>query len=165
MKRNWKLEAALLAGIITGAAALAQPAGDPPAGGPGPRPGGPGDRGGPCGDQLVASLSLTADQQSALDTLRQQTADTIQPIAERTHTLHQQIDDAVAASSPDRCAIGDLTIQLGGLHAQVDAIRKAAEATFVASLSADQKARYDTFVGINPGCGAVGGGFGPPPIR
>jgi Spy/CpxP family protein refolding chaperone len=153
MRKTWRFETALLAGVISAAVAVAQSGGGP--GGPGGFP--------RCGDQLSTSLALGADQQSALDALRQQTADAIQPIADSLHALHQQIDDAVAAASPDRCAVGDLTIQAGGLRSQIDAARKAAEAAFVASLSTDQKAKYDTFVGINPECTAIGGGFGPPP--
>ena len=156
MKRIGKIEAALLAGLLSAAGAAAQPAASP-----GPRPGAPGGFPG-CAEQLVAALALTDAQQSALDALRQQTADAMRPIADSLLALHQQIDDAVASSSADHCAIGDLTIQTAGLRAQIDAARAAAEAAFVASLGAHQKAKYDTFVGINPGCTAVGGGFGPP---
>jgi len=156
-----KFRMAALAGALGAAAIVAQTRSDAVLGG-GPGPHGPG---GPCGDQLVSYVGLRADQQTALTALRQQTADTIQPLAEQIGSLHQQIDLAIAAGNPDPCAIGALDIQIAGIRSQIDAARKAAEATFAASLTSDQKARYDTFLGINPGCTAVGGEFGPPPVR
>ncbi|HTR02459.1 MAG TPA: Spy/CpxP family protein refolding chaperone [Thermoanaerobaculia bacterium] len=161
MKSIGRFKAAALVGALCAAAIVAQTRSDAVLGG-GPGPHGPG---GPCSDQLVSYVGLTADQQTALTALRQQTADTIQPLAEQAGSLGQQIDLAIAAGNADPCAIGGLAVQIAGIRSQIDAARKAAEAAFVASLTSDQKARYDTFLGINPGCSAVGGGFGPPPVR
>jgi Spy/CpxP family protein refolding chaperone len=119
---------------------------------------------GRCAERLVAALDLTAAQQAALDTLREETAEAIEPIVEQLRTVREQIDGATTAASPDPCAIGAMAIQAAGLRAQIASLRKAADARFVATLSTEQKARYENFVAMHPGCMAVGGGFfGPPP--
>ena len=121
------------------------------AGPPGPSP--------RCGERLVRSLELTSEQQAALDALQEETAEAIHPVLEQMHSLREEIDEAASASSADPCAVGAMAIQAAGLHAKVDSLRKAAEARFVAGLSADQKARYDQHAAIYPDCLAVGGGL------
>ncbi|HKA36112.1 MAG TPA: periplasmic heavy metal sensor [Thermoanaerobaculia bacterium] len=142
MKRNWIL------GVILAVIAASTAMG---------RPGGPGDRGPRvnCTDALVSALSLTPDQQAALETLRQQTADAIGAIVTQEKTIHDQIDAALAAAAPDRCAIGDLVISASKLHSQIAAAVSAAEAAFVAGLTADQKTKYTAFLAANPGCSAI----------
>jgi len=149
---------AAIAGALC-AAALAAQTGDAVLG---PRGGTRPDHGGPCGDQLVQYVGLTSDQQTALETLRQQTADSVQTLADEMHSLRQQIDQLIAAGNPDACAVGQIEIQAAGARAQIDAALTAAEAAFVASLTSSQKTKYDAFVAMNPGCTAIGPGFGPP---
>jgi predicted NBD/HSP70 family sugar kinase len=110
---------------------------------------------GECTAALVAAVGLSADQATALDTLRQQTADSIQAVADQAHALRQQIEMALEAASPDPTAIGSLVIQEFKLRQQIDTIVKNAEAAFVASLSADQQAKYAAFVAAHPGCAAL----------
>ena len=117
---------------------------------------------GRCGEQLAAALNLTPDQQAALDVLRNETAQTVRPLAEQMRALHGQIEAAAEGASPDACAIGGLVLQGKSIRSQIDDARKAAEARFVAGLSADQKTAYDNFVTINAGCMAVGAGVMPP---
>jgi Spy/CpxP family protein refolding chaperone len=121
----------------------------------------PADPHGPgrCGEKLVRALELTSAQQSALDALREETADAMHPLMEKLHELKEEVDEAASAPSADPCAVGAKAIEAGGIHAQMQSVRKAAEAKFVASLSADQKSRYDEYVGAHPDCQAVGGGF------
>ena len=118
---------------------------------------------GRCGERLAAALNLTPDQQAALDAARNETAQTVRPLAEQMRALHGQIEAAAEGASPDACAIGGLVVQGKAIRSQIDAARKAAEAKFVEGLSADQRAAYDNFVAINAGCMAVGAGFMPPP--
>ena len=116
-----------------------------------PRHGGQGRE---CEQQLVTALGLTDAQQTALAALRKQTADSGQAIVASADGLHQQIHTALAATSPDACAIGKLMIQAEGVHQQIESIRKSAEASFVASLTADQATRYTAFLAAHPGCAA-----------
>jgi hypothetical protein len=139
--------------VLAGALAFAQDAGRRPL-----LPGG-GAGHGRCGEKLVQSLGLSADQQAALETLRNETAEATRPLAEQLHALHGQIETAADGASPDACAIGGLVIQGKAIRSQMDEARKAAEAKFVAGLSADQKSKYESYVSINPECTAVGSGF------
>jgi Spy/CpxP family protein refolding chaperone len=108
-----------------------------------------------CTSAMVTAVGLSVDQQAALETLRQQTADAISAIVTQDRSLHDQIEAALAASPQDRCAIGDLVIAGYRLRQQVMAIVTAAEAMFVASLTADQKAKYTALLVANPGCSAI----------
>jgi len=147
VKRNWILgitAAALMA--CAAAPAFAQPA----------RPFNRGDGlRGECTAALAAAVGLSSDQATALDTLRQQTADSIKAVADQAHALRQQIETALEAASPDPTAIGNLVIQEYKLRQQIETIVKNAEAAFVASLSADQQAKYTEFVAAHPGCAAI----------
>lgn len=154
--RTRTITSALAGFALAASAALAQHAARGPVAPPGA------DHG-RCGARLTSALGLSESQQADLEALRQETAEAIQPILEQMHALHEKIDTAASASSPDACAIGTLVIQGQALRAQVESVRQAAEAKFVSSLSTAQKATYDNFVSVNPGCAAVGGGFPPPP--
>jgi hypothetical protein len=123
--------------------------------------GGPGH--GRCAERLIQALELTTAQQSALEALREETAETIRPLAEQMRALHTQVETAADGESPDACAVGGLVMQGKGIRSQIADIRKAAEARFVAGLGTDQKAKYGNFISINPGCMAVGAGFMPAP--
>ena len=72
-------------------------------------------------------------------------------------TIHESIHTQLSSANPDRGAIGDLVIQGFALQKQVDATLASAEATFVASLTADQKSKYDAFVAAHPGCKVFSG--------
>lgn len=111
---------------------------------------------GRCGDRLVRALGLTREQQAALDALNTETTETTRPLLDQIRAIYDLIQAATSASNKEACAIGALVLQSQGLDAQVGTIRDDAEAKFVASLTADQKATYDSFVAANPGCTAVG---------
>lgn len=145
---------ALLVAAASTATLGAQPSdGRPRHGGP------PGIRG--CEHQLAQAVGLTDAQKTALDTLRKQTFDSIHPLGDQIHALHQQVETALDGSSPDKCAIGDLEIQISGVHAKIQGMVKSAEAAFVASLSSAQQASYATFIAANSGCTAIPAHPGP----
>jgi LTXXQ motif family protein len=143
MKRNWRLGILILAVLISAAMSAFGQAGIPTFRGPSG-----------CAQDLIQAVGLTAAQQSTLEVLRQQTADAIKPIFDQIPAFHQQIDTALVSASPDPCAIGNLEIQAYGLRAQIQTIQKNAEATFVASLTADQQTKYAAFIAANPECAA-----------
>ena len=74
-------------------------------------------------------------------------------------SIDELVEEAASAPSADPCAVGAMEIDAAGLHARIDALRKAAEARFVDGLSAEQRATYDQQIRIHPDCLAVGGGF------
>ena len=143
MKHNWRLGIAIAAALVSGASpAASQLVGVPYRVDDG------------CAQELIQAVGLTSAQQAALDVLRQQTGDAIRPILDQLRALHQQIDTALEAGGTDPCAIGGLEIQGSSLRAQILAIQKNAEATFIASLSAEQQNRYAAFIAANPPCAA-----------
>ena len=105
-----------------------------------------------CGEALVQSLGLTDAQKTALTGLRTQTEATLSSVHAQEKTIHEGIHTAISGGSPDHCAIGDLVIQGAALHKQVETALSNAEATFVASLTSDQKSKYDAFVAAHPDC-------------
>jgi hypothetical protein len=143
MKHNWKLGIAFAAALVSGASpAASQMVGVPYRVDDG------------CAQELIQAVSLTSAQQATLDALRRQTSDAVKPILDQLKTLHQRIDTALEAGGTDPCAIGVLEIQGSSLRAQILAIQKNAEATFIASLSAEQQNRYAAFIAENPPCAA-----------
>src|SRR5262245_39629287 len=143
MKHNWRLGIAFAAAILSGASPAASQMI-----GPSYRV----DDG--CAQELIQAIGLTTAQQTALDPLRRQTSDALKPILDQLQNLHQQIEAALEAGGTDPCAIGNLEIQGSSLRAQILAIQKNAEATFIASLSAEQQNRYAAFIAANPPCAA-----------
>lgn len=104
---------------------------------------------------LMEALALTPEQRAALETLRQQTRTSTLPVAEQFHELHETMEQNLKSASPDRCAIGDLVIQAHGLHDQIEASLKASAESFIAGLTAQQRASYDAFIQANPECSAA----------
>ena len=149
MARHWKFAILLAAAFAAAHLVHGQPA---------PRHMFGAEHGG-CGDQLISAVGLTDTQKTALQALRQQTHASIQPIFEQIRSLHQQLETAFSGgATPDRCALGDLLIQGHSLHAQIETLIKNAEAGFVATLSADQQAKYTAFVSAHSGCTFLAGG-------
>jgi uncharacterized membrane protein len=136
--------------LLVCAALLAAPAvfaqmgpggGTPPAGPQGPQMG-PGPDPVPL---LTALLALTADQQSAWAQIREQTRDTIGPLAAQVQQLHDQIAQALQGGDADPAAIGQKLIAATTLDAQIKAALEAGNTAFKALLTADQSAKLDVF--------------------
>jgi Spy/CpxP family protein refolding chaperone len=82
--------------------------------------------------QIADVKELRADLKAAVDPLRDQIKD-----------LHEQIETALDAASPDACAIGALRIQIHGLAEQVRDERDDFEAAFEALLTPAQLAKWE----------------------
>ena len=153
MARYWKL--AILVGAAMALAHLAH-------GQPVERHMFAGEPGGGCGDQLATAVGLTDAQKTALQAARQQAHTSLETVGQQARSLHQQIEASFSGgATPDRCALGDLVIQGHALHAQMETIIKNAEASFVATLSSDQQAKYSAFIAAHPNCTFIAGGHHP----
>ncbi len=130
--------------LCAAASAQAQHGGGPPHGGPGRE----------CREQLIGAVGLTDAEQTALTALREQTRASVSTLETSGRSIHEQVEAALAAPSPDPTAIGKLMIQVNGFHQQIETIRKNAEATFVASLTAEQQTKYAALIAANPHCAA-----------
>jgi Spy/CpxP family protein refolding chaperone len=140
--------------LIVASVALAQPRrpGPPPmaAGGPGPGNG---------NGAMAEYLALTADQKAAWETIQNETRDSMRALHEQERTLAQQLESAT-----DAAAIGNLVLQLRGIATQMHAAREAADATFAATLTAEQQVKFAAFQAASEFLQRRGPN-GPPPPR
>ena len=135
------------------------------------RPGPPGLRG-PAGPGLPRGganpmadyLALTAEQKAAWETIRTETHEVIEPLHEQGEALASQLE-----STNDAAGIGNLVLQLRAIGSQIEAAREAGDAKFVATLTTEQKMKFDAFQAAaqflhHRGPGGPGGPP-PPPLR
>lgn len=113
-----------------------------------------------CGDKFEQAVGLTEEQKASLATLRQQAGESAKPLGEQARAYRRQMHEMLESANPDAAAVGRLAIQARDIHKQIRASFEKAESDFVASLSADQKTKYEAFRQANPRCGVFGRGKG-----
>ncbi|MEA2572366.1 MAG: Heavy-metal resistance [Acidobacteriota bacterium] len=121
--------------LATATAAFTQQ-GPPPGGGP-PRPAGP--------DPLIAYLNLTAEQKAAWEAARAAFETSTQPLFEKQREAQEQLGTLLEGKSTDSCAIGTQMIAIRTIGDQIKAAHDALDAKFEASLTAEQKSKYEAF--------------------
>jgi len=121
---------------------------------------GPGAPGMPRGgaNPLADYLGLTADQKAAWEAIRAETHEVIAPLHEQGEALAAQLE-----STNDAAGIGNLVLQLRALSSQIDAAREAGDAKFAATLTADQKVKFEAFEAASQFLHRRGPGPGGPP--
>jgi hypothetical protein len=112
------------------------------------------------GDPLADYLGLTADQKAAWEAIRAETHETIEPLHEQGQTLAGQLE-----STNDASGIGNLVLQLRAVSSQIEAAREAGDAKFAATLTADQKVKFEAFQAASQFLHRRGPGGPPPPPR
>ncbi len=110
-------------------------------------------------DPLAEYLDLTADQKAAWEAIRAETHETIEPLHEQGQALAAQLE-----STNDVAGIGSLVLQLRAVSSQIEAAREAGDAKFAATLTADQKMKFEAFEAASQFLRRRGPG-GPPPPR
>ncbi|HEX7190509.1 MAG TPA: Spy/CpxP family protein refolding chaperone [Thermoanaerobaculia bacterium] len=91
---------------------------------------------------LNLSDAQKASWDAALNDVESQNAGAI----EKSRSIQRQLNDALASSSPDACAIGNLAIQA---HASMDQMKNTHQALLAklsSYLTPDQKAKFDAYV-------------------
>jgi hypothetical protein len=122
-------------------------------------PGGPGiPRNG--ADPLAEYLALSADQKAAWEAIRAETHETIEPLHEQGQALAGQLE-----ATTDAAGIGNLVLQLRAVSSQIDAAREAGDAKFAATLTSDQKVKFEAFQAASQFLHRRGPGGPPPPPR
>jgi len=109
---------------------------------PGPPP--------PRRDPLPDYLQLTDAQKSAWQTARGNFETAVKPLHEQERTIHQQIEQALSAANPDATAIGKLMISGKQTGDQIKAAHDALDATLTATLTPEQKAKFEAFKAARP---------------
>lgn len=122
----------------------------------------------PRGDALANYLQLTDAQKSTWQTARSTFETAVKPLHDQARAAHEQIEQMLSAANPDATAIGNLMISAKKIGDQIKSAHETLDATLVATLTADQKAKFDAFKAARPprpeGPGAFGRP-GPPPNR
>jgi len=109
-------------------------------------PGGPAIPGlGPDRHVLADYLGLTAQQQASWETIQTNLRASIQALHEQQRTLNQQLREAVEAGT-DAAAIGNLVLQVRGIQSQIDTARDAAETQFAATLTAEERTKFEALL-------------------
>jgi Spy/CpxP family protein refolding chaperone len=99
---------------------------------------------GPSPHALQQYLQLNDTQKAASHSLHQSLRDAVRPLFVESRQLHAQIQQALAAASPDAAAIGRLMISAHAIKQQIRAAHDNYEKSFTAVLNADQATRYNT---------------------
>jgi Spy/CpxP family protein refolding chaperone len=115
-----------------------------------PGPGGPGGPGRRHQEMLVQSLNLSAEQKASWDAIESATRTAVQPLMEQRRALHEQIETALDAATPDVATIGTLVVQSHTLDKQLKAAHEATHTKLSALLTAEQKAQFDRFAAPPP---------------
>ena len=107
--------------------------------GPGPMAGGPGGPGGNSA-ALAEYLGLTSQQRASWESIQSELHTTGRALHEQERTLAEQLESAT-----DATAIGNVVLQLRGIHTQLEAAKSAADAKFAALLTSEQQAKFAAF--------------------
>ena len=112
-------------------------------------------------ERLGTLLSLTADQKTKATSIFTNAYTSSQSIQSSLHSNRESLAEAVKKN--DTAAIDQLALMSGTLSGQLTAINSKAEAAFYATLTSDQKAKFDAMPHRGPGGGPPRGpgGFGP----
>jgi Spy/CpxP family protein refolding chaperone len=129
--------------LIAGVAALVAAQGPPP-----PGPGGPGGPGGPAMGPppeavIKAALALSDVQMQSLQGLLQTRQQAVAQLQPQIADAELALAEAIHATTPDPATIGQLTLQLEALRAQIRAADTTVADGFLALLNDEQKARLD----------------------
>jgi hypothetical protein len=92
---------------------------------------------------LVNRLALTPDQVTATRQLLQRTRNAVGPLRQDIASLTRQIQEALAQSSPDACAVGQLVVDRKGKYDQIEAALQGFDDAFSGLLTPDQLAKYE----------------------
>jgi Spy/CpxP family protein refolding chaperone len=109
-------------------------------------------------DMLANRLSLTDDQKAKAITNFTNAFTASQTVQQSLQSNRQSLADAVKRN--DTAAIESLSTAAGSLSGELTAINSKADAAFYATLTDDQKTKYDSMPHGGPGPGGPGG-FGP----
>ena len=104
----------------------------------------------PRGDALANYLQLTDAQKSTWQTARTNFEAAVKPLHDQQRAAHEQIEQALSSASPDPTAIGKLMISERHLGDQIKAAHDALDATLAATLTAEQKTKFEAFKAARP---------------
>jgi Spy/CpxP family protein refolding chaperone len=90
-------------------------------------------------------LDLTADQEAAVDKLRESTKAKVQPLHEAQRAKRQELKALLDGAKPDPLKVGNLTIEMHENRQQIRSALESARVSFEALLTPEQKTKYENF--------------------
>lgn len=93
--------------------------------------------------KIAQTLQLTPDQKVQFDSIHTELAATVKPLFDQSRAAHDQLHALLDSSNPDAAAVGAQAIAAHGLEKQIEAAHKAALQKFEATLTPDQKAKFE----------------------
>jgi Spy/CpxP family protein refolding chaperone len=135
MGRTFAVAVAAVLGLALAAAAQEPPPGRGPEGRQDGRAG--------RGHRLVEYLGLDAQQQAAVQKLREQQRDEMKPLWAEGGELRRKLREATEAEKPDALAVGEATLALRAHRDKMKAQHAAFEQKLVALLTPEQKQKYE----------------------
>jgi Spy/CpxP family protein refolding chaperone len=95
------------------------------------------------GHRLAEYLGLDAQQQAAVQKLREQQRDEMKPLWEEGGELRRKLREATEAEKPDALAVGEATLALKAHRDKMKAQHTAFEQKLVALFTPEQKQKYE----------------------
>lgn len=97
-------------------------------------------------NKLISQIDLTADQQTKIDTIRAQTKQTIKPLREQMHAIHEQIHAAYQTSTMDESKIDGFVSQEKDIIGNIIKAKMMQGLAISNILTADQKTKLETLI-------------------
>lgn len=136
---------AVIVSLLAATPLLAAPGDYGRPGAPGRGFGEPGARFERRAERVADLLKLDDTQRAAYERMRIAGGETAQPKLEQMRALHGELQALLEGGSTDARAIGEKTLALHQLRAELRAERQAAEAEFVALLNEQQRFAFEAF--------------------
>jgi Spy/CpxP family protein refolding chaperone len=106
--------------------------------------------------RMVQHLGLSEEQQATWKALHEQHKTEMEPIRTEARELRERLRLAMTAETPDPTAVGAATLALKQHHDKVKASEEAFQSGLIATLSGEQKTKFEAFKAANRGGRAQG---------
>lgn len=97
------------------------------------------------GDVLADYLQLTDAQKSAWKSARSDFEAAVKPLHDQQRATHEQIEQMLDGGNADATAVGKLMLSIKSIGDQIKAAHDALETKLEATLTTEQKAKYQAF--------------------
>ena len=97
------------------------------------------------GDVLADYLQLNDAQKSAWKSARSDFEAAVKPLHDQQRAAHEQIEQLMSGANPDPAAVGKLMVSIKAIGDQIKAAHDALETKLGATLTTEQKAKFQAF--------------------
>lgn len=94
---------------------------------------------------IARAVQLTPEQVTQTRAIYSELHAAVEPLREQVPALRDQLETLLDGANPEPAAVGQVVIDIDGLHDDIAQLREAAEAEFVALLTPEQVTRWERF--------------------